>query len=74
MNFIKVELTRNDKEGFTSLLFTARDDTDESRETMDKILRLLNDPSLERRGGAVPGNSIRVDFKIDLESEENQES
>lgn len=78
MQFIKVELTTNPEEGFTSLIFTARDDTDENRDTMDKLLRLLLDPALARRGGAVPGNAVRVDFNILLEEEgeapENQQS
>ena len=74
MRFIKVDLAENPEEGFTSLVFTARDDNDENREALDSILRLLLDPSLKRRGGAVPGNSIRVDFDTVLsESEKTQE-
>lgn len=61
--FIKVEVTENEKEGFTSILFIARDDTAPSREVLDKILASLLDPSRPKRGGAVPGNSIRIDVK-----------
>lgn len=64
MSFIKVEITENEEEGFTSLLFASRDDDVDSRADMDKIMRCLLEPGALRRGGMVPGNALRVDVKF----------
>lgn len=64
MSFIKVEVTENKEENFTSLLFVARDDDGQSRLDLDTLMRCLLDTSLQRRGGFVPGNALRVDVKL----------
>lgn len=64
MSFIKVEVTENKEESFTSLLFVARDDDEQSRLDLDTLMRCLLDTSLPRRGGFVPGNALRVDVKL----------
>lgn len=61
--FIRVEIVENDQGGYTSLNFFAREDTPESRESLDKILSTLLDVTRQKRGGAIPGNGIRIDVK-----------
>ncbi len=63
MTHIKVEVTVNKEEGFTSLIFAPRDDDDEHRADLDTIMRCLTDPTLQRRGGMVPG-ALRIDVKL----------
>jgi len=63
MSFIKVEVTVNEEEGFTSLLFVPRDDDESHREQLDTIMRCILDSSLQRRGGFIPAG-MRIDVKL----------
>ena len=63
MTFIKVEVTVNEEEGFTSLLFAPRDDDEAHRKELDTIMRCILDQSLPKRGGFVPG-AMRIDVKL----------
>lgn len=71
--FIKVEVTENEEEGFSSILFIARDDTDESRQVLDGLLASIMDPTRKKRGGMVPGNALRIDIKYPDDETNNTE-
>ena len=68
---IRVDLVTNEEDGYTSLFFTPREDSEKNRDDLDFIIKAILG-SNSKRGGWVPGNQVKIDVKHDENEESSQ--